>query len=75
MFIFVRNAIIRAILTIIIAIIVGGIAVLVAVFFLLRKMFYRLVDKRIAEFQSDLIAKQTAEIIQNRVSILVSEQS
>lgn len=47
---------------IIIAIIVGGIAVLVAVFFLLRKMFYRLVDKRIAEFQSDLIAKQTAEI-------------
>ena len=43
---------------IIIAIIIFGIAVLVAVFFLLRKLFYRLVDKRIAEFQSDLIAKQ-----------------
>lgn len=47
---------------IIIAIIVFGIAVLVAVFFLLRKLFYRLVDKRIEQFQSDLIAKQTAEI-------------
>ena len=47
---------------IVIAIIIFGIAVLVAVFFLLRKLFYRLVDKRIAEFQSDLIAKQTAEI-------------
>lgn len=48
--------------SIIIAIIVFGIAVLVAVFFLLRKLFYRLVDKRIEQFQSDLIAKQTAEI-------------
>lgn len=47
---------------IVIAIIIFGIAVLVAVFFLLRKLFYHLVDKRIAEFQSDLIAKQTAEI-------------
>ena len=47
---------------IVIAIIIFGIAVLVAVFFLLRKLFYHLVDKRIAEFQSGLIAKQTAEI-------------
>ena len=31
-------------------------------FFLLRKLFYHLVDKRIAQFQSDLISKQTVEI-------------
>lgn len=30
--------------------------------FLLRKLFYHLVDKRIARFQSDLISKQTVEI-------------
>lgn len=33
-----------------------------AVFFLARKLFYHFVDKRIAEFQSDLINKQTEEI-------------
>lgn len=47
---------------IIIAIILFGIAILVIVFLLLRKIFYRIVDKRIEQFQSDLIAKQTAEI-------------
>ena len=47
---------------IIIAVIIGGIAFLAVVFFILRKLFYRLVDKRIEQFQSDLIAKQTAEI-------------
>ena len=48
--------------TIIIAVVIIGAVVLTALFFLLRKLFYRLVDKRIEQFQSDLIAKQTAEI-------------
>ncbi|MGN1086683.1 MAG: sensor histidine kinase [Porcipelethomonas sp.] len=47
---------------IIIAIILISIALLTAVFFFLRRLFYRLVDKRIEQFQSDLISKQTAEI-------------
>ena len=39
-----------------------GICALTAAFFLLRRLFYHLVDQRIERFQSDLIAKQTAEI-------------
>ena len=37
------------------AIIIACIALLISAFFLLRKLFYHLVDKRIARFQSDLI--------------------
>lgn len=37
-------------------------ALLTAAVFLIRKLFYNLVDKRIAAFQSDLISKQTEEI-------------
>ena len=44
------------------AIIIACIALLISAFFLLRKLFYHLVDKRIARFQSDLIRKQTVEI-------------
>ena len=44
------------------AIIIACIALLISAFFLLRKLFYHLVDKRIAQFQSDLISKQTVEI-------------
>lgn len=44
------------------AIIIACIALLISAFFLLRKLFYHLVDKRIAWFQSDLISKQTVEI-------------
>ena len=47
---------------IIVTLIIVCIALLIAVFFLIRKLFYHLVDKRIAEFQSDLINKQTKEI-------------
>ena len=43
-------------------IIICGAALLTVLFFYLRRQFYRLVDKRIEQFQSDLIAKQTAEI-------------
>lgn len=46
----------------ILIIFIVALAALAVLFFLLRKLFYHLVDKRIAEFQSDLIAKQTAEI-------------
>ena len=42
--------------------ILGCTALLIAVFFLIRKLFYHLVDRHIAEFQSDLINKQTEEI-------------
>uniref|UniRef100_UPI0015637A24 sensor histidine kinase n=2 Tax=Ruminococcus TaxID=1263 RepID=UPI0015637A24 len=48
--------------SLIIIIVISALAFAIALFFLLRRLFYRLVDKRIAEFQSDLIAKQTAEI-------------
>ena len=44
------------------AITIACIALLISAFFLLRKLFYHLVDKRIARFQSDLISKQTVEI-------------
>lgn len=44
------------------AIIIACIALLISAFFLLRKLFYHLVDKHIARFQSDLISKQTVEI-------------
>lgn len=44
------------------AITIACIALLISAFFLLRKLFYHLVDKRIAWFQSDLISKQTVEI-------------
>ena len=44
------------------AIIIACIALLISAFFLLRKLFYHLVAKRIARFQSDLISKQTVEI-------------
>lgn len=47
---------------IIVTFIIVCIALLIAVFFLIRKLFYYLVDKHIAEFQSDLINKQTEEI-------------
>lgn len=47
---------------IIVAIIIACIALLIAAFFLTRRLFYYLVDKRIAQFQSDLINKQTREI-------------
>lgn len=47
---------------IVVTFIIVCIALLIAVFFLIRKLFYHLVDKRIAEFQSDLINKQTKEI-------------
>ena len=43
-------------------IIIVCIALLTAAFFLIRKLFFHLVDKRIAEFQSSLINKQTEEI-------------
>ena len=44
------------------AITIACIALLISAFFLLRKLFYHLVDKRSARFQSDLISKQTVEI-------------
>lgn len=44
------------------AITIACIALLISAFFLLRKLFYHLMDKRIARFQSDLISKQTVEI-------------
>lgn len=44
------------------AITIACIALLISAFFLLRKLFYHLVDKRIARFQGDLISKQTVEI-------------
>ncbi|MDE5859056.1 MAG: GHKL domain-containing protein [Oscillospiraceae bacterium] len=47
---------------VIVTLIIFCIALPVAVFFLIRKLFYYLVDKRIAEFQNDLINKQTEEI-------------
>ena len=47
---------------VIIIIIFFCIAFLTAAFFLLRKLFFHLVDKRISEFQSELISKQTEEI-------------
>lgn len=47
---------------IIVTLIIVCIALLIAVFFLIRKLFYYLVDRHIAEFQSDLINKQTEEI-------------
>ena len=47
---------------IIVTLIVVCIALPTTAFFLIRKLFYHLVDKRIAEFQSDLINKQTEEI-------------
>ena len=47
---------------IVIAIIILCIAAIIIAFSLLRKLFYHLVDKRIEQFQSDLIAKQTVEI-------------
>jgi sensor histidine kinase regulating citrate/malate metabolism len=47
---------------IIVAIIIACLALLISAFFLLRRLFYYLVDKRIARFQSDLISKQTVEI-------------
>ena len=47
---------------VIVTIIIFCIALLTAAFFFVRKLFYHLVDKHIAEFQSDLINKQTEEI-------------
>lgn len=47
---------------IIAAVAIACIALLTAAFFLVRKLFCHLVDRRIAEFQSDLINKQTEEI-------------
>lgn len=47
---------------IIVTLIIVCTALLTAAFFLFRKLFYHLVDKRIAEFQSELISKQTEEI-------------
>ena len=47
---------------VIVTLIIFCIALLTAAFFLIRKLFYHLVDRRIAEFQSDLINKQTEEI-------------
>ena len=47
---------------VIIIIVIFCIAFLTAAFFLLRKLFFHLVDKRISEFQSELISKQTEEI-------------
>ncbi|MBD5145409.1 MAG: sensor histidine kinase [Ruminococcus sp.] len=47
---------------VIVTLIIFCITLPVAVFFLIRKLFYYLVDRRIAEFQSDLINKQTEEI-------------
>ena len=47
---------------ILIAIIILCTAAIISALFLLRKLFYHLVDKRIEQFQSDLIAKQTVEI-------------
>ncbi|MDE6580506.1 MAG: ATP-binding protein, partial [Ruminiclostridium sp.] len=47
---------------VIIIIVIFCIAFLTAAFFLIRKLFFHLVDKRIAEFQSELISKQTEEI-------------
>ncbi len=47
---------------VIIIIVIFCIAFLTAAFFLMRKLFFHLVDKRISEFQSDLISKQTEEI-------------
>ena len=44
------------------AVIIVCAALLISAFFLVRKLFYNLVDKRIVEFQSDLISKQTEEI-------------
>ncbi len=39
-----------------------GAAAITGAYLLLRKLFYRAVDRRIEQFQSELIAKQTAEI-------------
>ena len=47
---------------VIVTIIIVCAALLTAAFFLVRKLFFHLVDKRIAEFQSELINKQTEEI-------------
>ena len=47
---------------VIVTLIIFCIALLIAVFFLIRKLFYHLVDRHIAEFQNDLINKQTEEI-------------
>ena len=41
---------------------VAGAAVLTVIFVCLRRLFYHLVDKRIEQFQSELIARQTEEI-------------
>lgn len=49
-------------LFLIVLLVLLGICALTAAFFLLRRLFYHLVDQRIERFQSDLIAKQTAEI-------------
>ena len=46
----------------IVIIIIFATALLLSLLCLSQKLFYHLVDKRIAEFQSDRIAKQTAEI-------------
>lgn len=47
---------------VIVTLIIACAALPTAAFFLIRKLFCHLVDKRIAEFQSDLINKQTEEI-------------
>ena len=47
---------------IIVTLIIVCIALLIAAFFFIRKLFYHFVDRHIAEFQSDLINKQTEEI-------------
>lgn len=47
---------------IIVTIIIGCTALLIAGFFFLRKLFYHLVDRRIVEYQNDLINKQMEEI-------------
>lgn len=47
---------------VIVILIIACAALATAAFFLIRKLFYHFVDKRIAEFQSDLINKQTEEI-------------
>ena len=49
-------------IALIILISLAGCALLTVALLLLRRLFYRMVDKRIEQFQSDLIAKQTAEI-------------
>lgn len=47
---------------VILTLIVVVLALLTAAAFLVRELFYHLVDKRIEQFQSELIGKQTAEI-------------